>query len=175
MAVSDAVKAQVAEQIGREPKGLVRVAAQSAAGEPLVVQMRSLVDDVPFPTLYWLTSKSLCKLIGTLETQGWVKTLEARIEQDADLREAFLQNQRDYVQRRWELMLPEDKARIETLGFSDMFARYGIGGIAQWDKIRCLHMQYAHHLAEGNVIGALLDSELGVAEQLGEWQRLSAE
>lgn len=157
--------ALVGQQIGREPKGLVAVTVATPKGVPLVVQMRSLVDDIPFPTLYWLTSKALCKAIGSIETQGWVKEIEARLQTDEALREAYLQNQRDYVARRWELMQPEDKARIEVLGFTEMFERYGIGGISQWDKVRCLHMQYAHHLAEGNVIGALLDEQFGLHQQ----------
>lgn len=155
--VTEAQRAWVARQIGREPEGMVAVVRQTPEGVPLVVQMRSLVKDVPFPTLYWLTSKSLCKELGRIETQGWVKEIESRLHRDDALREAYLQNQQDYVQKRWELMLPQDRARIEALGFTELFERYGIGGIAQWDKVRCLHMQYAHHLADGNVIGALLE------------------
>ena len=149
----------ISEQLGREPRGIIKIAAESANGIPLVLQMRSLVDDTPFPTLYWLSSKTLHKAIGKLETQGWVKTIEQRIEQDKGLREAFLQHQRNYVASRWQKMLPEDKSRIEELGFTELFDQYGIGGIKQWHKVRCLHMQYAHHLAERNVIGELMDEE----------------
>jgi hypothetical protein len=57
-------------------------------------------------------------------------------------------------------MRPEDRARIEEKGLAELYTRYGIGGIAQWDKVRCLHMQYAHWLAEGdNVIGERLEQE----------------
>lgn len=159
MSVSEQQLAMIAEQIGREPKGLVGISVATEAGVPLVLQMRSLVENVPFPTLYWLSSKELCKAIGQIEGKGWVKEIETRLQQDAELKEAFLQNQKAYVARRWELMLPQDKQRIDALGFTEMFERYGIGGISQWDKVRCLHMQYAHHLADGNVIGALMDQE----------------
>ncbi|WP_054342545.1 DUF501 domain-containing protein [Neptunomonas antarctica] len=159
MSVSEQQLAVITDQIGREPKGLVKIAVATPQGVPLVLQMRSLVDDVPFPTLYWLSSKDLCKAIGQIEGQGWVKEVEARLQTDTELREAYLENQKAYVARRWELMLPEDKQRIETLGFSELYERNGIGGISKWDQVRCLHMQYAHHLAEGNVIGALMDQE----------------
>lgn len=159
VSVSEQQLAVITGQIGREPKGLIKVAVANPEGVPLVLQMRSLLDDVPFPTLYWLSSKDLCKAIGQIEGKGWVKEIESRLQADAELRDAYLQNQKDYVARRWDLMLAEDKARIEVLGFTEMFTRYGIGGISQWDKVRCLHMQYAHHLAEGNVIGALMDQE----------------
>jgi hypothetical protein len=119
--------------------------------------MRSLVDDKPFPTLYWLSSKTLCKAIGRIETGGWVKEIEQRLQEESELREAYLANQQAYIKKRWQAMLAEDKQRIEESGFTDLFNHCGIGGIAQWDKVRCLHMQYAHHLVDGNVIGALMD------------------
>ncbi|MGB0466885.1 MAG: DUF501 domain-containing protein [Pontibacterium sp.] len=152
----------IEQQLGREPRGLVGVAVASEKGIPLVLQMRSLVADQPFPTLYWLSSKDLHHAIAEIETAGWVKQIEAEIEQDETLRTAFLQNQKDYVALRWSLMRDDDKTRIEALGFTDLFHKYGIGGIAQWDKVRCLHMQYAHHLAASNVIGARLDEEFGL-------------
>lgn len=149
----------ITQQLGRTPRGIITIAAQSANGIPMALQMRALVNDKPFPTLYWLCSKTLHKAIGKIETHGWVKTIEQRLEQDDDLREAFLKNQQEYVASRWQKMLPEDKQRIEELNFTELFHKYGIGGIMQWDKVRCLHMQYAHHLAEKNVIGELMDEE----------------
>lgn len=146
-------------QIGREPQGIVKIAARAVNGVPLVLQMRSIVDDKPFPTLYWLCSKDLHKAIGTIETQGWVKQIEQRIQEDDALKEQFYINHQQYVQKRNEQMQSADKALIVERGFSELFERYGIGGISQWDKVRCLHMQYAHHLVDGNVIGQLLDDE----------------
>ena len=164
MTLSDTQLQIITEQLGRKPRGIIRIAAESKSGIPLALQMRSLVDDQPFPTLYWLSSKTLHKAIGKIETQGWVKTIEQRLQEDDELRAQFLQNQQAYVQSRWQKMLPEDKQRIEALGFSHLFDQYGIGGIMQWDKVRCLHMQYAHHLAEENVIGQLLDEEFQLNE-----------
>ncbi|WP_339673087.1 DUF501 domain-containing protein [Dasania marina] len=154
----------IQQQLGRPPRGIVSIAAESASGIPLVLQMRSLVDNQPFPTLYWLSSKTLSKAIGSIETLGWVKSIEQRLQDDDALREQFLQNQRGYVASRWQKMDSNDKALIEQLGFSPLFEQYGIGGITQWDKVRCLHMQYAHHLAESNVIGALMDEEFQLNE-----------
>jgi len=160
--VNEEDRVLIRTQIGREPEGLVGVAVRTPAGIPLVLQMRSLVGRVPFPTLYWLSSKELGKAIGQIEGKGFVKEVEQRLQDDEVLREAYLVNQRDYVATRWELMLPQDKAQLDALGFTEVFTRYGIGGISQWDKVRCLHMQYAHHLVAGNVIGELMDQEFGL-------------
>ena len=152
----------IEQQLGRKPRGLAGVAVATDSGVPLVLQMQSLVEDQPFPTLFWLSSKDLYQAIAEIETSGWVKQIEAELETNTDLREAFLANQQAYVDLRWKLMRDEDRQRIEELGFSDLFNQYGIGGIRHWDKVRCLHMQYAHHLAAENVIGARLDEEFGL-------------
>ena len=163
--VSAADLAIIEQQLGRPPRGIVGVAHRSADGVPVVLQMRSLVDGKPFPTLYWLSSRDLYRAIGRIETYGWVKQVEQRLQEDEALRKRYLENHRAYVERRWQLMDEDDKRRIASLGFSELFNRYGIGGISQWDKVRCLHMQFAHYLACGgaNVIGELMEREFGLS------------
>ncbi|MEH6625515.1 MAG: DUF501 domain-containing protein [Motiliproteus sp.] len=160
----------IEQQLGRKPRGIVDIAYATKSGVPVVLRMRSLVDDQPFPTLYWLCSKDLHRAIARLETEGWVKRLEDELAEDVEFRQAYLENHRQYVAQRWQYMNDEDRQRIEQLGFSALFDQYGIGGISQWDKIRCLHMQYAHYLAQcqsgeqgaKNVVGERLEREFGL-------------
>lgn len=154
----------VKEQIGREPRGIAAVAVANPQGVPLVLQMRSLVNEEPFPTLYWLSSRDLSREISRIEMTGWIKRFEEELAEDAELRAAFHQQQQAYVDRRWQLMDPSDKARLKALGHEEMFNTVGIGGISSWDKVRCLHMQYAHHLADDNLVGQRLDSEFKLNE-----------
>ena len=158
----------IRRQIGREPQGIVKIAARANNQVPVVLQMRSIVDEKPFPTLYWLCSRDLHKAIATIETQGWVKYIEQKISEDEALKAQFFVNHQQYVQQRQREMLAEDRDFIERRGFSELFERYGIGGISQWDKVRCLHMQYGPHLVDGNVIGALLDAEFGLDQLLAD-------
>jgi hypothetical protein len=164
--ISDSDKDIIRQQIGREPQGIVKIAARAKNTVPLVLQMRSIVDGKPFPTLYWLCSKDLSKAIGSIETTGWVKDIEQRIATDESLKEQFFANQQQYVNKRRQEMTAQDSALIEQRGFNEMFERYGIGGISQWDKVRCLHMQYAHHLVDTNVIGEILDKEFELYKML---------
>lgn len=154
-------------QLGRAPRGLAEIAYQSPNGIPIVLRMESLVDDEPFPTLYWLCSKDLHKAISRIETAGWVKQIEQELQVNALLNAGYLQNHRDYVDKRQQYMSDKQRQRIAELGFSELFQRYGIGGISQWDKVRCLHMQYAHYLCEvgesRNVIGARMEQEFGLS------------
>ena len=154
----------IREQIGREPRGIAAIAYQNDEGVPLVLQMRSLVNDKPFPTLYWLCSRDLSREISRIEMTGWIKRFEDELADDEALRETYMAQQKHYMERRWALMDPSDRARIETLGFSTMFHEVGIGGIANWDKVRCLHMNYAYHLVTPNAVGERLDAEFGLHE-----------
>lgn len=152
----------IAAQLGRAPNGINAIAHYSPNGTPQVLEMETWVFDQPFPTLYWLSSKAIDKALAKIESQGVVKELEQRIKEDEALREAYHASHRDYIARRWEVMSDEHKAIIEEKGFKPLFEKLGIGGIANWDQIRCLHMQYAHHLAGDNVIGRILDEEYGI-------------
>lgn len=152
----------ITHQLGRTPSGISAIAHYSPSGVPQVLEMETWVFDQPFPTLYWLSSKAIDKALAKIESQGVVKELEQRIQDDETLREAHHQSHRDYIARRWAAMSAEHKAIIEEKGFKPLFEKLGIGGIANWDKVRCLHMQYAHHLAGDNVIGRILDEEYGV-------------
>ncbi|KEA63586.1 putative toxin to DivIC [Marinobacterium lacunae] len=158
----------IERQLGRKPRGIAAIAYATEQGVPVVLQMRSLIDDKPFPTLYWLCSRDLYQMIAEIETGGWVKQIEQALADDEVLRQQYMQQQQAYVDLRWRLMDPEDRARIEALGFSDLYHRYGIGGIAQWDKVRCLHMQYAHHLVGDNLVGRKMDEVFGLNERLAE-------
>lgn len=158
----------IERQLGRAPRGIAAIAYATDSGVPVVLQMRPLVDDKPFPTLFWLCSKALYQAIAEIETAGWVKQIERELAEDPVLRQDYARQQQAYVDLRWSLMSDEERARIETLGFFELFNRYGIGGIAQWDKVRCLHMQYAHHLVAKNLVGERMDREFGLAERLAE-------
>lgn len=152
----------ITQQLGRAPSGIAAVAHSSPSGIPQVLQMQSWVFDQPFPTLYWLSSKAIDKALARIESQGLVKILEQRIKDEPELRAQHHQSHKDYIERRWQAMTPEHKGIIEAKGFKDLFDRLGIGGIANWDQVRCLHMQYAHHLVGNNIIGQLLDEEFDI-------------
>ena len=157
MAITDAQRDIIRQQIGREPHGLRDIAYATDKGVPVVLTMAPVVDGKPFPTLYWLCSKDLHKAINQLETRGLVKELEQRLKDDEDFMAAYQDNQQAYVAARWANCSAQDKQLLKDKNFSDLFDSYGIGGLRDWQQIRCLHMHYAHHLCGDNVIGQWLD------------------
>lgn len=156
----------IAEQLGRAPRGIEAVAAVDGAGTPLVLRMAPIVDGNPFPTLFWLCSERLKVDISRIEARGVIKQLEARLQQDADFLDAYHASHRDYVETRWRHMSEAQRLEVERLGYGNVMRERGIGGIANWDQVRCLHTQYAHHLCGSNVVGQWLDAEYAVADCL---------
>ncbi|BFM49756.1 DUF501 domain-containing protein [Marinomonas sp. THO17] len=154
----------ITAQLGRTPSGINAIAHYSPKGTPQVLEMETWVFDQPFPTLYWLSSKAIDKALAKIESQGVVKILEQRIKEDPELRRAHHASHQDYVNKRWQVMSEEHKSIIEEKGFKSLFEKLGIGGIANWDQVRCLHMHYAHHLVGDNVIGRILDEEYQIRQ-----------
>ena len=158
MAVSAAQRDRVAVLLGREPRGLEDIPVCSPAGEPMVIRVASLVDDKPFPTLFWLIDPDLCYRIDTEEAGGLIARLQQRVDQEEVLRRAMAADHQRYIALRDSLIGETMRARIEALGYTQVFARKGIGGIADFSRIRCLHTWYGAHLVEPNTVGRLLDA-----------------
>ncbi len=77
----------VERQLGRPPRGVAEVAHRCLCGEPDVVRTEPrLPDGTPFPTTYYLTCPRLTGAISTLETEGVMKEMTARLAEDGKLR-----------------------------------------------------------------------------------------
>ena len=66
--VTDADRALVARQLGREPRTLRRVAVRCPFGAPAVTEQSPYgADGEPFPTMYYLTCRHLVTAVSRLE------------------------------------------------------------------------------------------------------------
>ncbi len=149
--------ARVSELLGREARGLRAIPVRDANHEPIVIRVASLVDDKPFPTLFWLVDPSLNYRIDRLEAGGIIAEWQARIDAEAALRESMAEDHAAHIALRNSLMTEADRARLQSLGFYDALQQRGIGGIEKPDRIRCLHTWYAAHLIAPNTVGRLID------------------
>ena len=151
--VNRADREAVAAQLGRPPRALRSVAYRCPCRLPCVVQTSPrLADGTPFPTLYYLTCPRAASLIGTLEADGVMKEMTARLAEDEGLAAAYRNAHEDYVARR---------NAVEVLeGFPSA------GGMP--DRVKCLHVLVAHSLAAGPGVNPLGDEAL---EMLPEWWR----
>lgn len=157
MNISEPMRQQIAVLLGREPRGLEAVAVSGAGGEPMVIRVASLVDEKPFPTLFWLIDRPLSYRIDQVEAVGLIKQFQLQVDADPALRESMRQDHARHIRLREEYMSDAVRARLGELGFAGVFASKGVGGIGDTTRIRCLHTWYAAHLVEPNTIGRMLD------------------
>jgi uncharacterized protein len=151
--VAPADLAAVTAQLGRAPRGVIAVAHRCPCGQPSVVSTSPrLPDGTPFPTLYYLTCARLAARIGTLEAEGRMREMTARLAEDPELAAAY--------RRAHEAYLAERDA-IEPLGT-------GVSAGGMPERVKCLHVAVAHALATGAGMNPFGDEALA---EIGEWWR----
>ncbi|MCB1703765.1 MAG: DUF501 domain-containing protein [Halioglobus sp.] len=155
--LSPDVTQQVAALLGREPRGLEAVAVAGPDGQPRVIRVASLVEDKPFPTLFWLVDPVLCYRIDQEEARGLIAQFQQRIDADASLLSKLRRDHIAHIALRESYMSAAVRQRLQALNFSDALAGRGIGGIANFSRIRCLHTWYGAHLVVPNTVGTMLD------------------
>ena len=145
--------AAVHRQLGREPRGMVQVAHRCPCGDPDVVMTAPrLPDGTPFPTLYYLTCPRAAAAIGTLESSGLMRELEARLADDPELAARYRAAHEAYLAER------------EALAHVDEIDGISAGGMPT--RVKCLHVLVGHALAAGPGVNPLGDE---ARAQLGDW------
>lgn len=141
------------QQLGREPRGVARIAARCGCGKPCVVMTEPrLPDGTPFPTVYYLTCPKAASAIGTLEANGVMTGMQTRLDSDPELAAAYRRAHEAYLADR------------ETLGRVPEIAGISAGGMP--NRVKCLHVLAAHALAAGPGVNPLGDEVLAA---IGEW------
>ncbi|HEX5533606.1 MAG TPA: DUF501 domain-containing protein [Actinomycetales bacterium] len=150
--------AAVERQLGRRPRGVVRVAHRCACGQPDVVETLPRLDDgTPFPTTFYLTCPRATGAVSTLESQGLMREMAERLASNPELADHYRAAHEDYLRRRAALgVVPE----IE-----------GISAGGMPDRVKCLHVLVAHSLAAGPGVNPLGDEALDAldAQGMGDW------
>jgi len=154
--VTTADVAAIAEQLGREPRGLRAVAHRCPCGLPDVVETAPrLPDGTPFPTLYYLTCPRATAAVSGLEASGLMREMTERLAGEAS-RTAYQRAHEDYLARR---DAAADEAGVARLPAGTQSA----GGMPE--RVKCLHALVAHELA---VPGANPFGREAI-DAIGEW------
>ncbi len=158
LTISAEVLDRVTYLLGREPRGLEAVAVAATNGEPMVIRVASLVDDKPFPTLFWLVDSDLSYRIDQAEAGGLIRQFQRRVDASLELQGQMRLDHQAHIALRASYLSAATLLRLDALGFGEVLHDKGIGGIADYSWIRCLHTSYAAHLVVPNTIGAMLDN-----------------
>jgi hypothetical protein len=141
--VTDADRAVVARQLGREPRTLRRVAVRCPFGAPAVTEQSPYgADGEPFPTTYYLTCRHLVAAVSRLEAAGGVERWSNATREEPALAESLAAG--DEEQRRLRRELAGDATGTD--GGASL--AYGIGGSRRGGgSLKCLHAHAAFALA----------------------------
>lgn len=152
--VTESDRAAVRRQLGREPRGLRRVAHRCACGEPDVVETEPrLPDGTPFPTLYYLTCARLTGAVSTLEAEGRMREMQERLAVDEELAATYRKAHESYLAQR------------TAIGDVPEIAGVSAGGMP--DRVKCLHVLVGHALAAGPGVNPFGDEALSEIAQRG--------
>lgn len=143
--------AAVSEQLGREARGVVGIAARAADGSPAVVATSPrLPDGSPFPTFYYLCHPEAVAAASRLEAAGVMNEFNEMLAEDDELRAAYARAHEQYIADR------------EVLGEVPELAGISAGGMPT--RVKCLHALLGHSLAAGpgvNPIGDMVIQRSG--------------
>ena len=144
--------AAIEHQLGRVPRGAIDVAARCPCGCPAVVRtLPRLPDGTPFPTTFYATCPRLTGAISTLESQGMMREMTERLQDDPGLAAHYRSAHEDYLRRR------------DELGDVPEIAGISAGGMP--NRVKCLHVLVAHSLAVGPGVNPLGDEALAALPQ----------
>jgi len=135
----------VSEQLGREARGVVGIAARAADGAPAVVATAPrLPDGSPFPTFYYLCHPEAVAAASRLEAAGMMVEFNELLASDEGVRAQYERAHEQYIEDR------------DSVGEVPELAGISAGGMPT--RVKCLHALMGHALAAGpgvNPIGDL--------------------
>lgn len=142
---TDADIAAVSEQLGREARGVVGIAARAADGSPAVVATAPrLPDGSPFPTFYYLCHPDAVAAASRLEAAGVMAEYNELLAEDEEIRDQYRLAHEQFIADR------------DSVGEVPEIAGVSAGGMPA--RVKCLHALIGHALAAGpgvNPIGDL--------------------
>ncbi|MDO4241340.1 MAG: DUF501 domain-containing protein [Microbacteriaceae bacterium] len=140
----------VTEQLGRQARGVVGIAARTADGAPAVVATAPRLEDgTPFPTFYYLCHPDIVAAASRLEAAGFMAELNERLAAEPDLREKYQAAHEAYIADR------DSFAQVPEL------AGVSAGGMPT--RVKCLHALIGHALAAGPGLNPIGDIALAAS------------
>ncbi|MDR1448468.1 MAG: DUF501 domain-containing protein [Candidatus Ancillula sp.] len=157
--------AQVTQQLGRKPRGIVAVAAYNQAGEILVVITAPRIPQ-PFPTTYYLTHPEVVKAVSRLEANGYMLHLNELLDKTNQLYDEKLAHDYALAHRSY---IKDRNILGQILGLEPLEQHNDISAGGMPNRVKCLHALVGHSLAKGpgvNPIGDLALKKLEPVKSL---------
>ena len=147
-------------QLNRKINGLYQIESYCYYGFPRVISTIPKLNDVLFPTLYWLTCPYLKKQLDSLEESGMIRELSYKISKSKELLTLYIKETEEYIKRRSRLF----QMHFPNEEIPERISKSGIGGIKNWKKlsgIKCLHLHFAYFLVyPEEIIGNMINDKI---------------
>lgn len=150
--------AAVSEQLGREARGVIGIAARALDGSPAVVATAPrLPDGSPFPTFYYLCHPEAVAAASRLEAVGVMNEYNELLANDEGIRAQYQAAHEQFIADR------------DSVGEVSEISGISSGGMPT--RVKCLHALIGHALAAGPGVNPIGD--LAIARS-GLWQTAEA-
>lgn len=146
--------AAVSEQLGREARGVVGIAARAKDGTPAVVATAPrLPDGSPFPTFYYLCHPEAVAAASRLEAIGVMAEYNELLANDEEVRDRYARAHEQYIADR------------DSVGEVPEVSGVSAGGMPT--RVKCLHALIGHALAAGPGVNPIGDLALARSDWRG--------
>ncbi len=137
----------VSEQLGREARDVVGIAARCACGNPTVVSTKPrLSNGTPFPTFYYLTHPAATAEMSRLEAGQVMVEMNQRLADGAEVRAQYAAAHEAFL--------------ADRTAFGEVPEIDGISAGGMPTRVKCLHALAGHALAAGEGVNPLGDEAL---------------
>jgi len=137
-------------QLDREINNFLKVVRYCPFDYPAVVLVNPYKDNLPAPTIYWLTCPYLNYEIDRLESESnLIDYLGEALKKDDEFRVKMKSAHSKYAEERRKLLSDKQLRQAEEVS-EDLFKTLkfsGVGGIKDFKGIKCLHTHLADYLA----------------------------
>ena len=144
-------------QLDRKIENFFKTASYCPFGFPAVVTVNPFVNNIPAPTIYWLSCPYLRYEVDLLEGESnMISELVEMLKYDRKFKELMDETHKKYAVKRKKLLSAEQlqKAKKISEDLYNTLSESGVGGIKDKDGIKCLHTHLADYLVDGfNPVG----------------------
>jgi len=151
-------------QLDRTINNFFETAKYCPFGFPAVITVNPFINNVPAPTIYWLSCPYLNYQVDRLEAEtNLISDLRNKLQSEQKFKVKMNEAHKKYANQRKKLLEEEqlDKARNISEDLYQVLMTSGVGGIREKEGIKCLHTHLADFLVnEFNPVGEIVFTKI---------------
>ncbi|TDO77651.1 hypothetical protein DFR79_13328 [Halanaerobium saccharolyticum] len=147
-------------QLDRKIKNFMETEVYCPFGYPAVIKVNPFINNIPAPTIYWLSCPYLNYEVDRLEAESdLISELGERLKSDQEFKKMMEAAHQKYAASRKNILSSEQLQQAKNIS-EDLYITLiesGVGGIRDKEGIKCLHTHLADFLVEqSNPVGKIV-------------------